>query len=50
MFYFVEEIGQYQVSILKKVELPIVPKDDCMTFHDNFICVGADEGKNPCYV
>jgi len=62
MLYFVGETGQYQVSILKKVELPIVPVDKCMAalratrlgpkfvLHDSFICAGGVEGRDTCKV
>ena len=62
IFYFVGETGQYQVSILKKVELPIVPRNKCMdalratrlgpkfVLHDSFICAGGQEGKDTCKV
>jgi len=61
MFYFVEETGKYRVSILKKVELPIVPRDTWRNalnvsrgpyfeFKDRFICAGGQEGKDPCKV
>ncbi|XP_029344592.1 uncharacterized protein LOC100167585 isoform X2 [Acyrthosiphon pisum] len=55
-----KETGQYQVSILKKVELPIVPVDKCMAalratrlgpkfvLHDSFICAGGIEGRDTC--
>ncbi|XP_022168248.1 serine proteinase stubble-like isoform X2 [Myzus persicae] len=55
-----KETGQYQVSILKKVDLPIVPRDKCMAalratrlgpkfvLHDSFICAGGIEGKDTC--
>ncbi|XP_025193800.1 spermosin-like [Melanaphis sacchari] len=55
-----KEFGQYQVSILKKVELPIVPRSKCMdilrttrlgpkfVLHDSFICAGGQEGKDTC--
>ncbi|KAF0761641.1 serine proteinase stubble-like isoform X2 [Aphis craccivora] len=56
----IKEFGQYQVSILKKVELPIVPRSKCMdllrttrlgpkfVLHDSFICAGGIEGKDTC--
>ncbi|XP_060850486.1 phenoloxidase-activating factor 2-like [Rhopalosiphum padi] len=56
----IKETGQYQVSILKKVELPIVPRSQCMdalratrlgskfVLHDSFICAGGKEGKDTC--
>ncbi|XP_060869424.1 inactive CLIP domain-containing serine protease A8-like isoform X2 [Metopolophium dirhodum] len=55
-----KETGQYEVSILKKVELPIVPRNKCMdalratrlgpkfVLHDSFICAGGQEGKDTC--
>ncbi|KAL5240173.1 hypothetical protein ACI65C_007583 [Semiaphis heraclei] len=54
------ETGQYEVSILKKVDLPIVPRNKCMdalrgtrlgpkfVLHDSFICAGGQEGKDTC--
>ncbi|XP_015369411.1 PREDICTED: serine protease 44-like [Diuraphis noxia] len=54
------ETGQYEVSILKKVDLPIVPRTLCMdalratrlgpkfVLHDSFICAGGQEGKDTC--
>ncbi|XP_014289643.1 phenoloxidase-activating factor 2 [Halyomorpha halys] len=51
--------GTYQV-ILKKIDLPIVPKDHCITLlrktrlgpyfrlHDSFICAGGIVGKDTC--
>ncbi|CAH1721892.1 unnamed protein product [Aphis gossypii] len=56
----IKESGLYQVSILKKVELPIVPRSKCMdilrttrlgpkfVLHDSFICAGGIEGKDTC--
>ncbi|XP_050545972.1 phenoloxidase-activating factor 2-like [Daktulosphaira vitifoliae] len=54
------EVGHYQVSILKKVELPIIPRDTCEStlrqsrlgprfmLHQSFICAGGEEGKDTC--
>ncbi|XP_050420347.1 phenoloxidase-activating factor 2-like [Adelges cooleyi] len=54
------EVGHYNVSILKKVELPIVPRDICentlrgtrlgprFRLHESFICAGGEEGKDTC--
>nr|XP_012141187.1 PREDICTED: tryptase-like isoform X2 [Megachile rotundata] len=51
--------GHYQV-ILKKVELPVVPRDSCQTslrttrlgkyfnLHESFICAGGEPGKDTC--
>ncbi|CAG9806846.1 unnamed protein product [Chironomus riparius] len=51
--------GEYQV-ILKKVELPTVPRDQCQAnlrktrlgrrfiLHDSFMCAGGEEGKDTC--
>lgn len=62
IFYFTDEIGQYEVSILKKVELPIVPTDKCVNalrgtrlgpkfiLHGSFICAGGEEGRDTCKV
>lgn len=57
-----EEIAQYPVSILKKVEVPIVPREKCIKalrttrlgpifkLHESFICAGGEEGKDTCRV
>jgi len=54
------ETGTYQVSILKKVEVPIVSRDKCVEslrstrlgqkfiLHESFICAGGEEGKDTC--
>lgn len=51
--------GKYQV-ILKKIDLPIVPRDTCQSklrnsrlgalfqLHKSFICAGGEEGKDTC--
>ncbi|XP_076177067.1 phenoloxidase-activating factor 2 isoform X2 [Ptiloglossa arizonensis] len=51
--------GHYQV-ILKKVELPVVPRDSCQnslrktrlgkyfTLHESFICAGGEAGRDTC--
>lgn len=51
--------GKYQV-ILKKIELPVVPNDQCQkklrstrlgkyfTLHPSFICAGGEVGKDTC--
>lgn len=51
--------GKYQV-ILKRVELPIVPRDQCLSslrttrlgahfeLHPSFICAGGEKGKDTC--
>ncbi|KZC07692.1 Serine proteinase stubble [Dufourea novaeangliae] len=51
--------GHYQI-ILKKIELPIVPRDRCQSnlretrlgkyfrLHDSFICAGGEPGKDTC--
>ncbi len=51
--------GKYQV-ILKRVELPIVPRDKCVTelrktrlgphfeLNNSFICAGGERGKDTC--
>ncbi|XP_017885598.1 phenoloxidase-activating factor 2-like isoform X2 [Ceratina calcarata] len=51
--------GHYQV-ILKKVELPVVPRDSCQNslrstrlgkyfnLHESFICAGGEPGKDTC--
>lgn len=51
--------GHYQV-ILKKVELPVVPRDSCQAslrttrlgkyfdLHESFICAGGESGKDTC--
>ncbi|KAK7788793.1 hypothetical protein R5R35_014113 [Gryllus longicercus] len=51
--------GQYQV-ILKKVEVPVVPHQDCeealrktrlgihFNLHESFICAGGERGKDTC--
>lgn len=51
--------GKYQV-ILKKIDLPIVPRDTCQErlrttrlgkhfeLHSSFICAGGEEGKDTC--
>ncbi|KAI5740875.1 hypothetical protein M8J76_008071 [Diaphorina citri] len=54
-----EKSGSYQV-ILKKVEVPVVPKAKCTQalrktrlgpdfhLHESFICAGGEEGKDTC--
>ncbi|KAJ8921968.1 hypothetical protein NQ315_008605 [Exocentrus adspersus] len=51
--------GRYQ-DILKKIELPIVPKPQCQNalrktrlgsgyiLHDSFVCAGGEQGKDAC--
>lgn len=51
--------GRYQV-ILKKIDLPVVPRDECQTslrttrlgkyfeLHKSFICAGGETGKDTC--
>ncbi|KAF4518267.1 hypothetical protein B566_EDAN018383 [Ephemera danica] len=51
--------GQYQV-ILKKVELPVVPRDPCLRalrktrlgqhfrLHESFMCAGGEPGRDTC--
>lgn len=51
--------GKYQV-ILKKIELPAVPRDTCQNYlrntrlgkrfvlHESFICAGGEKGKDTC--
>ncbi|XP_058447191.1 phenoloxidase-activating factor 2-like [Malaya genurostris] len=51
--------GSYQI-VLKKIELPVVPSDQCQTLlrgtrlghrfrlHESFICAGGEEGKDAC--
>lgn len=58
----IDEFGQYEVSILKKVELPIVAHDECQKslkstrlgpkfmLHDSFLCAGGERGKDTCKV
>lgn len=53
--------GKYQV-ILKRVELPIVPRDPCIQklrttrlgshfrLHNSFICAGGEKGRDTCKV
>lgn len=53
--------GKYQV-ILKKVELPVVPRGPCINalrttrlgqffkLHESFICAGGQLGKDTCKV
>nr|XP_014289638.1 uncharacterized protein LOC106689256 [Halyomorpha halys] len=53
------QIGKYQI-ILKKIDLPIVPKDQCTNslrktrlgkyfrLHDSFVCAGGIIGKDTC--
>lgn len=53
--------GHYQV-ILKKVDLPTVPRDKCQdklrstrlgkyfVLHESFICAGGEAGKDTCKV
>jgi hypothetical protein len=48
--------------ILKKVDLPVVPRDTCVEalrttrlgpyfkLHESFICAGGDQGKDTCKV
>lgn len=62
MIHFIDEIGKYQVNILKKVEVPVVPRDKCeqklrrtrlgpkFILHDSFMCAGGEEGKDTCRV
>ncbi|VVC30609.1 Hypothetical protein CINCED_3A011857 [Cinara cedri] len=56
----IKTIGHYEVSILKKVTIPIVPNDKCMealkstrlgpkfVLHDSFVCAGGEKGKDAC--
>jgi len=56
------EIGHYEVSILKNVELPIISREKCMEalrttrlgpkfeLHKSFICAGGEKGKDTCKV
>lgn len=51
--------GKYQV-ILKKIDLPVVPRDTCVNelrktrlgkyfeFHKSFMCAGGEKGKDTC--
>ena len=53
--------GRYQV-ILKKVNLPVVPRNTCLEalrktrlgpyfkLHESFICAGGEQGKDTCKV
>jgi hypothetical protein len=53
--------GRYWV-ILKKVQLPVVPRDACVEalrktrlgpyfkLHESFICAGGEQGKDTCKV
>ena len=53
--------GRYQV-ILKKVDVPVVPRDACLQalrktrlgpyfkLHESFICAGGERGKDTCKV
>uniref|UniRef100_A0A2S2R9K9 Phenoloxidase-activating factor 2 n=1 Tax=Sipha flava TaxID=143950 RepID=A0A2S2R9K9_9HEMI len=55
-----KKIGQYQVNILKKVDLKIMESEKCMEIlrttrlgpkfilHDSFTCAGGEEGKDTC--
>lgn len=59
---FADEIGKYQVSILKKVEVPVIPREKCtaalrrtrlgpkFVLHESFMCAGGEEGKDTCRV
>lgn len=59
---FAEEIGQYEYNILKNVDLPMVPRDECtdalkttrlgpkFMLHESFVCAGGEEGKDTCTV
>lgn len=59
--WFIGKEGHYQV-ILKKVELPIVPRKECQDklretrlgkyfrLHETFICAGGEAGKDTCKV
>jgi len=50
------------IQILKKVELPVVPRNDCerslrktrlgqyFELHDSFICAGGKKGQDTCDV
>lgn len=61
MLYLKGDEGQYQM-ILKKVELPLVEKSNCLNalratrlgrrfiLHDSFRCAGGEEGKDTCKV
>lgn len=54
------EIGHYEVSIMKNVELPIISREKCMEalrttrlgpkfeLHKSFICAGGEKGKDTC--
>lgn len=61
VYDFIGAQGQFQV-ILKKIQLPIVPFDECQNalrttrlgkffiLHESFICAGGKEGKDTCTV
>jgi hypothetical protein len=54
--------GARHQTILKKVELPIIPSADCQDklrltrlssffrLHDSFVCAGGESGKDTCRV
>ncbi|VVC30606.1 Hypothetical protein CINCED_3A007191 [Cinara cedri] len=58
----IHKSGQYEVSILKKVELPIVARDQCQKalkttrlgpefiLHESFLCAGGEKGIDTCKV
>lgn len=62
VFCIIEEIGQYEYNILKNVDLPIVPREECtkalkstrlgakFILHESFICAGGVQGKDTCKV
>lgn len=53
------KLGKYQV-ILKKIELPVMPRDECQkalrttrlgrrfSLHSSFICAGGEKGRDTC--
>ncbi|XP_050433716.1 phenoloxidase-activating factor 2-like [Adelges cooleyi] len=57
---FFTKIGQYQVSIMKKVQMPIIPREKCerdlrntrlgkhFRLHESLICAGGEVGKDTC--
>ena len=58
---FLGAAGKYQ-HILKKIELPLVPRDVCQLslrktrlgvhfkLHESFVCAGGEPGKDTCKV
>jgi len=61
IYLFAEQVGLYQ-AILKRVELPVIPRDKCQKslqdfklgkrfrLHDSFVCAGGEAGKDTCKV